>query len=73
MEGTVFGLNEEQIADFFSTWGVGAFILFMLFIIGEIAWKSKAGKTGTFVLFFVLAFGMVGFIAKGIIQKIWGI
>ena len=71
--GTVFGLNEEQIADFFSTWGVGAFILFMLFIIGEIAWKSKAGKTGTFVLFFVLAFGMVGFIAKGIIQKIWGI
>ena len=73
MEGTVFGLNEEQIADFFSTWGVGAFILFMLFIIGEIAYKSKAGKTGTFVLFFVLAFGMVGFIAKGIIQKIWGI
>ena len=73
MEGTVFGFNEEQIADFFSTWGVGAFILFMLFIIGEIAWKSKAGKTGTFVLFFVLAFGMVGFIAKRIIQKIWGI
>ncbi|MFN4325469.1 MAG: DUF2788 domain-containing protein [Azonexus sp.] len=73
MEGTVFGFSEEQIADFFSTWGVGAFILFMLFIIGEIAWRSKAGKTGTFVLFFVLAFGMVGFIAKGIIQKIWGI
>ncbi|AXS81425.1 DUF2788 domain-containing protein [Dechloromonas sp. HYN0024] len=72
MEGTVFGLNEEQIADFFSTWGVGAFIIFMLFIIGEIAWKSKAGKTGTFVLFFVLAFGMVGFVAKAIIQKIWG-
>ena len=71
--GTVFGLNEEQIADFFSTWGVGAFIIFMLFIIGEIAWKSKAGKTGTFVLFFVLAFGMVGFIAKAIIQKLWGI
>ena len=71
--GTVFGFNESQIADFFSTWGVGAFILFMLFIIGEIAWKSKAGKTGTFVLFFVLAFGMVGFVAKAIIQKLWGI
>ena len=52
---------------------MGAFIIFMLFIIGEIAWKSKAGKTGTFVLFFVLAFGMVGFIAKAIIQKFWGI
>ena len=74
MEGnTLFGLTEEQIADFGSTWGVAIFILFMLFIIGEIAWKSKAGKTGTFVLFFVLAFGMVGFIAKGIIQKLWGI
>ena len=71
--GTVFGLNEEQIADFFSTWGVGAFILFMLFIIADIAIKSKAGKLGTAILFFVLAFGMVGYMAKGIIQKMWGI
>ncbi len=71
--GTLFGFTEAQISDFFSTWGVGAFIVFMLFIIGEIAWKSKAGKTGTFVLFFVLAFGMVGFVAKAVIQKIWGI
>lgn len=70
--GTLFGLTEEQIADFGATWGIGAFILFMLFIIGEIAWKSKAGKTGTFVLFFVLTFGMVGFVAKSVIQKIWG-
>ncbi|HEX5675770.1 MAG TPA: DUF2788 domain-containing protein, partial [Azonexus sp.] len=53
--GTLFGFTEEQLADFGATWGVGAFILFMLFIIGEIAWKSKAGKMGTFVLFFVLA------------------
>ena len=70
---TLFGLSEEQIADFGSTWGVGAFILFMLFIVGELAWKSKAGKTGTIVLFFVLAFGMLGFIAKSVIQKFWGI
>jgi len=68
----MFGLSEEQIADFGMTFGIGAFILFMLFIIGELAWKAKAGKTGTIVLFFVLAFGMVGFIAKAIIQKIWG-
>ena len=45
----------------------------MLFIIAEIAIKSKAGKRGTAILFFVLAFGMVGFIAKSIIQKLWGI
>ena len=73
MEGTVFGFNEEQIADFMSTYGVAAFILFMLFIIAEIAIKSKAGKRGTAILFFVLAFGMVGYIAKTIIQKLWGI
>jgi hypothetical protein len=69
----MFGLTEEQVSDFGMTFGVGAFMLFMLFIIGEIAWKSKAGKTGTIVLFFVLAFGMLGFVAKAVIQKIWGI
>ncbi|MBN9422464.1 MAG: hypothetical protein BGO63_14950 [Candidatus Accumulibacter sp. 66-26] len=69
----MFGLTEEQISDFGMTFGVGAFMLFMLFIIGEIAWKSKAGKAGTFVLFFVLAFGMIGFVAKAVIQKMWGI
>ncbi|MFC5303377.1 DUF2788 domain-containing protein [Azospira restricta] len=73
MQGTLFGFTEEQVAEFGVTFGVGAFMLFMLFIIGEIAWKSKAGKTGTLVLFFVLAFGMLGFIAKAVIQKIWGI
>lgn len=73
MGGTLFGFTEEQVAEFGVTFGVGAFMLFMLFIIGEIAWKSKAGKTGTVVLFFVLAFGMLGFVAKTVIQKMWGI
>ena len=69
---TVFGFSEAQIADFGATWGIAAFMLFMLFIIAEIAWKAKAGKTGTWILFFVLAFGMLGFVAKAFIQKIWG-
>jgi len=43
-------------------------MLYMLFIIGQLAWESKAGKFGTFVIFLGLAFGMVGFIAKGVIQ-----
>ncbi|MEF8712094.1 MAG: DUF2788 domain-containing protein [Accumulibacter sp.] len=67
----MFGLTEEQISDFGMTFGVGAFMLFMLFIIGEIAWKSKAGKMGTIVLFFVLSFGMIGFITKTILEKMW--
>jgi hypothetical protein len=69
----MFGYTEEQVANFGMTFGLSAFILYMLFIIGELAYRSKAGKTGTFVLFFVLAFGMLGFVAKTIIEKMWGI
>jgi hypothetical protein len=73
MSGTVFGYTEAEIAEFGLTFGLTAFILYMLFIIGELAWKSKAGKLGTFILFFVLAFGMLGFAAKAIIKRLWGI
>ena len=64
----MFGFGEEQVAEFGMTFGLAAFMLFMLFIIGELAWTSKAGKVGTFVLFFVLAFGMLGFVAKGLLE-----
>jgi len=64
----MFGFTEEQVSNFGVTFGLAAFIGFMLFIIWNLARQSKAGKLGTFVLFFVLAFGMLGFIAKTIIQ-----
>ena len=64
----MFGYTEAQVSEFFVTFGVGGFILLMLFIIWDLARRSNAGKIGTFVLFFVLAFGMLGFIAKTIIQ-----
>jgi hypothetical protein len=64
----MFGFSEEQIASFGLTFGIAGFILYMLFIIGHLAWQSKAGKFGTFVLFLGLAFGMTGFVAKYIIQ-----
>ena len=66
----MFGFSEEQIAWFGLTVGVGAFMLYMVFIIGQLAWESKAGKFGTFVLFLALGFGMLGFVAKGVIQWI---
>ena len=69
----MLGLTEEQIAEFGLTFGLGAFMLYMLFIIWNLAKESKAGKLGTFVLFFVLAFGMLGFVAKAIIQKVLGL
>ncbi len=69
----MYGFTEEQIAEFGLTFGLSGFILFMLFIIWDLARKSSAGRLGTFVLFFVLAFGMFGFVAKTIIAKLLGI
>ena len=64
----MWGFTETEIAAFGLSVGIGAFMAYMLFIIGHLAWESKAGKFGTFVIFLGLAFGMVGFVAKGLIQ-----
>lgn len=69
----MFGFTEEQIASFGLTFGVGAFMLYMLFIVGQLAWEAKAGKFGAFVIFFGLGFGMIGFVAKYLIQWILNI
>ncbi|MDR2852634.1 MAG: DUF2788 domain-containing protein [Burkholderiaceae bacterium] len=67
---TVFGFTEAQISWFGVTFGLGALMLYMLFIIGNLAWRSKAGKFGTFVLFLVLALCIAGFLAKLIIEVV---
>lgn len=64
----IFGFTEAQISAFGLTFGIGAFMLYMVFIIGQLAWESKAGKLGTFVLFLALGFGLLGFVAKFVIQ-----
>jgi uncharacterized membrane protein len=66
----MFGYSEEQIAEFGMTFGVGGFILFMLFVIWKLARDSNAGRFGTFILFFVLAFGIFGFVVKTVLEKI---
>jgi hypothetical protein len=68
----MFGFTEEQIAWFGLTIGVGAFMLYMVFIIFQLARESKAGRFGTFVLFLALGFGLVGFVAKGLIKYFIG-
>lgn len=72
MEANLFGYTEAQIAQFGLTFGVGAFILYMLFIVLNLARESKAGKFGTFILFLVLSLGMLGFLAKNVIQWVLG-
>ncbi len=63
----MFGLTEAQISEWGMTVGIGGFILYMMFIILQLARESKAGKFGTFVLFLVLGFGVLGFVAKNVI------
>ena len=60
-------MTEEQFADWGLSFGVAGFMLYMRFIIWRLAHESKAGKFGTFVLFLVLSFGMLGFVAKQVL------
>jgi hypothetical protein len=64
----MFGFTEEQVAWFGLTFGITAFMLYMVFIIIQLARESKAGKFGAFVLFLGLGVGLVGFAAKGLIK-----
>ena len=64
----MFGYTEEQIAWFGLSFGVTAFMLYMVFIIIQLARESKAGKFGTFVLFLGLGVGLIGFASKGLIK-----
>lgn len=66
--GTFLGFTEQEVASFGLTFGIGAFMLYMVFIVAQLARDSKAGRFGTFVLFLVLTLGMLGFVAKMIIQ-----
>jgi len=49
---------------------ISGLILFMCFIIWELARKSKAGKFGTLMLFIVLGAGMLGYVIKVIITYV---
>ncbi|HNU65843.1 MAG: DUF2788 domain-containing protein [Methylotenera sp.] len=73
MQGTIFGLTETQITELGMSYAVPGLMLLMLFIVGHLAWQSKAGKFGTMILFLALALGMVGYIAKSLIQYNLGI
>jgi Protein of unknown function (DUF2788) len=57
----------------FETWSlyvcVGGLIGFMFFIVWDLAKKSKAGKFGTFILFFALGLGLLGFIIKTVLMS----
>lgn len=49
---------------------IGGLVLFMAFIVYDLARKSKAGKWGTFVLFLALGLGVLGFLIKTFLVEI---
>ncbi|AYH42943.1 DUF2788 domain-containing protein [Azoarcus sp. DN11] len=75
MEGDpiIFGLTVAEFEDWSLKILVTALIVYMLFIIGNLAKQSKAGRYGTIWLFVALGLGFVGFVAKSLIQKFMGI
>lgn len=49
--------------------GIGGLIMFMGFIMWDLAKESKAGKFGTFVLFGALGLGLLGFLIKTVLVE----
>jgi len=48
---------------------VGGLIVFMMFIVWDLAKKSNAGKFGTMILFLALGVGLLGFIIKSVMVE----
>jgi hypothetical protein len=60
-------MSDQWLTEYGVTLGVGALILFMIFIVWDLAKRSDAGKLGTMILYIALAMGIFGFVIKIII------
>lgn len=69
----LFGLTVAEFEDISLKVCFTGLILYMLFIIGNLARQSKAGKYGTVWMFLALGLGFIGFVAKGFISSWLGI
>ena len=64
----IAGLSYEQFENLSLILGIGGLMAFMVFIMYRLARESKAGRFGTLVIFASLGLGLVGLIAKKIIE-----
>lgn len=60
-------MEPELFEEIMMTTLVTGLILYMAFIVWDLAKKSRAGRFGTFILFFALGLGVLGFIIKGVV------
>jgi hypothetical protein len=70
MLDALLAMDEDQFTTLSVTILCSGLMIYMGFIIYNLAKESKAGKFGTIMLFFVLGFGMLGFIVKEILSKV---
>lgn len=59
---------DEWLTQYGVTIGVGALILFMIFIVWDLAKRSNAGRFGTLMLYIGLGLGIFGFLMKFVIS-----
>ncbi len=57
-------MTDQWLSEYGVTIGVGGLILFMVFIVWDLARKSNAGVFGTLILYLALAMGILGFVIK---------
>lgn len=55
---------DAWLTEYGVTIGVGGLILFMVFIVWDLARRSNAGVFGTMILYLALALGVLGFVIK---------
>ncbi len=65
----MFSMSFEQFENWSLVLGVGGLIAFMVFIVWDLAKKSKAGRFGTFILFLALGLGLLGFVIKTVLVE----
>jgi hypothetical protein len=57
-----------QFEELSLTVGIGGLVLYMVFVMYRLARDSDAGRFGTLMIFLSLGLGVIGFIAKTLIQ-----
>ena len=63
-------MSIEDFESYALTIFVGGLILFMAFIMWDLAKKSNAGKFGSFILFTALGVGLLGFVIKTVMMRV---
>lgn len=63
-------MSIEELESLVLTVCVGGLILFMGFIMWDLAKGSKAGRFGTVILFSALGLGLLGFVLKTVLVEL---